>query len=129
MSQLADIERPTLFDYEMTLDLYYFAQMWKDRSKVVTKRDLEELTAAWGSKFDMLNLQWIYRSKRYYHMTSAQIYALLIPVHHRLKKDVVKALVEAENMSAFPSCWNKPIMRNGMIPSRSIRWNPCMQPL
>lgn len=34
-------------------------------------------------------------------MTSAQIYALLIPVHHRLKKDVVKALVEAENMSAF----------------------------
>ena len=101
LSQLADIERPTLFDYEMTLDLYYFAQMWKDRSKVVTKRDLEELTAAWGSKFDMLNLQWIYRSKRYYHMTSAQIYALLIPVHHRLKKDVVKALVEAENMSAF----------------------------
>lgn len=92
-----------LFDYEMTLDLYYFAQMWKDRSKVVTKRDLEELTAAWGSKFDMLNLQWIYRSKRYYHMTSAQIYALLIPVHHRLKKDVVKALVEAENMSAFPA--------------------------
>ena len=67
LSQLADIERPTLFDYEMTLDLYYFAQMWKDRSKVVTKRDLEELTAAWGSKFDMLNLQWIYRSKRYYH--------------------------------------------------------------
>ena len=61
LSQLADIERPTLFDYEMTLDLYYFAQMWKDRSKVVTKRDLEELTAAWGSKFDMLNLQWIYR--------------------------------------------------------------------
>ena len=44
LSQLADIERPTLFDYEMTLDLYYFAQMWKDRSKVVTKRDLEELT-------------------------------------------------------------------------------------
>ena len=41
LSQLADIERPTLFDYEMTLDLYYFAQMWKDRSKVVTKRDLK----------------------------------------------------------------------------------------
>ena len=74
----------------------------------MTKRDLEELTAAWGSKFDMLNLQWIYRSKRYYHMTSAQIYALLIPVHHRLKKDVVKALVEAENMSAFSQLLEHP---------------------
>ena len=103
LSQLADIERPTLFDYEMTLDLYYFAQMWKDRSKVVTKRDLEELTAAWGSKFDMLNLQWIYRSKQYYHMTAADIYALLIPVNYKLHKKDIAALVEAETMTAFES--------------------------
>ena len=103
LSQLADIERPTLFDYEMTLDLYYFAQMWKDRSKVVTKRDLEELTAAWGSKFDMLNLQWIYRSKQYYHMTAANIYALLIPVNYKLHKKDIAALVEAETMTAFES--------------------------
>lgn len=101
LSQLADIERPTLFDYEMTLDLYYFAQMWKDRSKVVTKRDLEELTAAWGSKFDMLNLQWIYRSKKYYHMSSADIYALLIPVHYRLSKNDITALVEASDLEEF----------------------------
>ena len=103
LSQLADIERPTLFDYEMTLDLYYFAQMWKDRSKVVTKRDLEELTAAWGGKFDMLNLQWIYRSKQYYHMTAADIYALLIPVNYKLHKKDIAALVEAETMTAFES--------------------------
>ena len=101
LSRLITIEQPTLFDYEMTLDLYYFSQLWKDRSKIVTKKDLEELTVAWGSKFDMLNLQWIYRSKRYYHMTSAEIYALLIPVEYRLKKETIRALVEAENMSVF----------------------------
>ncbi|MCI5648806.1 MAG: V0D/AC39 family V-type ATPase subunit [Fusicatenibacter sp.] len=101
LERLNTIERPTLFDYEMTLDLYYFVQMWKDKSNVVTGSDLEELTRAWGSKFDMLNLQWIYRSKRYYHMTSADIYALLIPVQYRLDKKTIRALVEAENMSAF----------------------------
>lgn len=101
LERLSSIEHPTLFDYEMTLDLYYFAQIWNDRNKISKKSELDVLTRAWGSKFDMLNLQWIYRSKRYYHMTSADIYALLIPVHYRLGKDTIKALVEAESMGAF----------------------------
>ena len=101
LAALAVLETPTLFDYEMALDLSYFSAIWKTKDKILSKKNLEEITKAYGNKFDLLNLQWIYRSKRYYHMTSAQIYALLIPVHHRLKKDVVKALVEAENMSAF----------------------------
>lgn len=98
---LSTMENPTLFDYEMTLDLYYFSHLWKQKEKIAKKKDLEELTKAWGSKFDMLNLQWIYRSKRYYHMTSADIYALIIPVHYHLKKTEVQSLVEAENMEAF----------------------------
>ena len=98
---LGTMENPTLFDYEMTLDLYYFSHLWKQKEKIAKKKDLEELTKAWGSKFDMLNLQWIYRSKRYYHMTSANIYALIIPVHYRLKKSEVKTLVEEENFDAF----------------------------
>ena len=98
---LNTMEHPTLFDYEMTLDLYYFSHLWKEREKIASKKDLEQLTKACGSKFDMLNLQWIYRSKRYYHMTSANIYALIIPVHYRLKKSEVKTLVEEENFDAF----------------------------
>ena len=98
---LGTIEHPTLFDYEMTLDLYYFCHLWKQREKIARKKDLEELTKAWGSKFDMLNLQWIYRSKQYYHMTAADIYALIIPVHYRLSQAEVQALVEAEDMEAF----------------------------
>lgn len=101
LEHLGSLEHPTLFDYEMTLDLYYFSHLWKQKEKIAKDKDLEELTRAWGSKFDMLNLQWIYRSKRYYHMTSAAIYALIIPVHYRLKKEQVQALVEAENMDAL----------------------------
>ena len=98
---LGTLEHPTLFDYEMTLDLYYFGHLWKQREKIAQKKDLEELTKAWGSKFDMLNLQWVYRSKQYYHMTSADIYALIIPVHYRLKKSELQTLVEAESMDVF----------------------------
>ena len=50
---------------------------------------------AYGEKFDMLNLQFIFRSKRFFHMAPADIYALLIPMNYKLKKEEINALVEA----------------------------------
>ena len=40
----------------------------------------------------MLNLQFILRSKRYYKMEPAAIYAQLIPVNYKLKKEEITAL-------------------------------------
>lgn len=98
---LAHLEKPDLFDYEMALDLYHFSTIWKIKDKILDKKDLKAITQAYGNKFDLLNVQWIYRSKKYYHMKSADIYALLIPVNHRLSSKDVTALVEAENMTVF----------------------------
>ena len=101
LQSLANLEKPTLFDYEMALDLYYFSTIWRTKDKILSKKDLEEITAAYGNKFDLLNLQWIYRSKQYYHVNTANIYALLIPVNYRLSKKDITALVESESTSAF----------------------------
>lgn len=49
----------------------------------------------------MLNLQWIYRAKKYYRMTPADIYALLIPVQYKLSQKEIIALAEAANMEEF----------------------------
>jgi len=100
-SKLLVMENPTLFDYEMTLDLYYFKEIWKMKDKLYKGQDLVELTKAYGSKFDMLNLQWIYRSKCYYNMSSADIYALLIPAKYRISNQQITAMVEAENTAAL----------------------------
>ena len=101
LSKLGRDYKPTLFDYGMALDQYYFANIWSVKEKLFKKRDLEEITTAYGNKFDMLNLQWIYRSKKYYHMSSTDIYALLIPVHYRLSKNDITALVEASDLEEF----------------------------
>lgn len=101
LSGISGAEPPTLFDYEMALDLYYFRLIWKNKDRIMKKRDLEEITAAYGQKFDMLNLQWIYRCKAYYHMASTDIYALLIPVHYKLRAPQIRLLVEAESPQAF----------------------------
>lgn len=101
LQALANLEKPTLFDYEMALDLFYFSTIWRTKDKILSRKDLEEITTAYGNKFDMLNIQWIYRSRQYYNMEPADIYALLIPVNYKLRKKDIAALVEAENASAF----------------------------
>ena len=84
-----------LFDYGMALDLYYFTQIWNVRKKLFKGTDLDEITRTYGEKFDMLNLQFIQRSKQYFHMNPADIYALLIPVNYKLKPEEIHDLVEA----------------------------------
>jgi V/A-type H+-transporting ATPase subunit C len=96
-----NLERPTLFDYEMTLDLFYFQLLWKNREKIVGKNEAKSLSKILGSKFDMLNIQWIYRCKKYYHMDSAGIYALLIPVNYHIRPRQISEMVEAEDTGAL----------------------------
>jgi len=91
----------TLFDYEVHLDLLYFKTIWKVMSKYLNKKSQELLIQCFGSKLDLLNIQWIYRSLKYYHLKSADIYALLIPFHYHLKKDQTAKLVEAGTMDEF----------------------------
>lgn len=96
-------DNPTLFDYEVALDLYYFSYIWKYKNKILKKKDLELITAAFGNKFDMLNLWWIHRAKQYFHMESPEIYALLIPVQYKLRKEQIRAFVESETEEEFAS--------------------------
>lgn len=109
LSKIQEHETALLFDYGMALDLYYFTQIWNIRKKLFKGKDLEEITRTYGEKFDMLNLQFIQRSKRYYNMNPANIYALLIPVNYKLKKEEITALVEApsyeEGRRIFQKTW------------------------
>ena len=109
LSKIQEHETALLFDYGMALDLYYFTQIWNIRKKLFKGKDLEEITCTYGEKFDMLNLQFIQRSKRYYNMDPASIYALLIPVNYKLKKEEITALVEApsyeEGRRIFQKTW------------------------
>ncbi|MDO4275133.1 MAG: V-type ATPase subunit [Eubacteriales bacterium] len=95
LSKIQEHETALLFDYGMALDLYYFTQIWNIRKKLFSGNDLAEITKAYGEKFDMLNLQFIQRSKRYFHMDPASIYALLIPMNYKLKKEEINALVDS----------------------------------
>jgi len=107
LSQMTNIENPTLFDYETALDLYYFGLLWKKKDKFLSKNDLTLVTNTFGQQIDLLNLQWIHRSRKYYNMSHPDIYALIIPVTYRLKKSDITALVEADSDDAFSNALKK----------------------
>lgn len=99
--KLNSLTSPTLFDYEMALDNYYFSQMWKKHSDFLKGVDLEIIRDNYGSKMDLLNIQWIFRSKNYYKISAAEIYSIIIPFHHKLRKSEVSALIESSSTDEF----------------------------
>lgn len=103
LKKLRDNTGVTLFDYDLTLNQYYLSDMWRKRKKILVKKELELYTRDCGSKIDLLNMQWIYRAKKYYHMQPADIYSLLVPIQYKIATDLIKELVEAPDIEAFES--------------------------
>ena len=107
LKKLDGVADTTLFDYENALNLFYMKRMWNEFSKVMKHRDLKVIREIYGSEIELLNLDWIYRAKKYYHMTPADIYAFIIPVHFKLHKDLFKRIVEAADIEEMESLLKK----------------------
>ena len=99
--KLKDTSEATLYDYETVLEQYYFKNAWTRQRKALDKKEKEIYTRDCGMKIDLLNLNWIYRAKKYYHMLPPDIYLMTIPIHYRIKVDEFKALVEAPTVDQF----------------------------
>ena len=99
LRRVYELGNATLFDYELCLDVLQFTLVWKNKGKYLSGNDLKIVTEDYGYRIDIINIQWIYRIKSYYHVSNADIYSYLIPIYYKLKKHEIKALVEAENIN------------------------------
>ncbi|MGF7144630.1 V/A-type H+-transporting ATPase subunit C [Anaerotaenia torta] len=91
----------TSFDYEMTLDVYYFTRSWKLKDSLLRGKNRTAFTQRMGTEIDLLNIMWIYRSKKMYDMNSAQIFTYLIPVNYKLSISQLSRLVQAATTEEF----------------------------
>ena len=107
MQKLDHVESASLFDYEMTLDLYYFSMIWKQNSKQTKGKTKSLLARSLGSQIDLLNMMWIYRAKKYYQMSEASTYTLLIPVTYKLHDSDIRAMVAAADERALEEAIQK----------------------
>lgn len=91
----------TLYDYDLTLELYYFSMMWKDEKRLLKGKERKIFMKDYGMKIDLTNIRWIYRAKKYYNMLPPDIYMMMIPIQYRFSKEEFKALVEAPTVEEF----------------------------
>ena len=118
LTALARRGHATLSECENTLDMVYFRYIWLVRKKYLKKKEQEIITQCFGTRMDMLNLQWIWRSKKFYRLSAADIYAVLIPIHLHLTADEIRKLVQAENLEALESLlletYYGPVLKEGL---------------
>ena len=89
------------FDYEMALDVYYFTKSWRLKDKILTGNDQKAFTLQLGTEIDLLNIMWIYRSKKMYDMNSADIFTYLIPINYKLTIAQLSKLIAAVTLEEF----------------------------
>ncbi len=91
----------TSFDYEMSLDVYYFTKSWRLKDTILKGANRTAFTQRMGTEIDLQNIMWIYRSKKMYDMSSAQIFTYLIPVNYKLGVSQLSRLVQAVTLDEF----------------------------
>lgn len=95
---ISNTEHFNIFGIEMTLDVYYFVTAWKSAIKLLGKKDRRIVSRSLGSEMDILNLLWIFRSKKFYNIPSELIYSYIIPIKYRLRQEQIAELVTAGNI-------------------------------
>lgn len=112
----------TSFDYEMKLDIHYYIQAWKLKNKILKGDNLKAETVSLGLEIDMLNIIWLYRSKKFYDTHTQNAYTFIIPVTYKLKKEKLIKLMETTTLDEFhavlkTTCYEElvPVLMNGTI--------------
>lgn len=89
-----------LFRFEMVLDMAYYSILQREWSKL-SKRDIGILEHAQGVIADLLNLQWIYRGKKFYSFMPEELLNYTINIGYRLNYNFIKNLCYAANLEEF----------------------------
>ena len=97
LRDIQKLENASLFNYEISLDLFFFSYIWNHQNSFVPKGEKKYFQHLFGSQIDLLNILWIYRCKNYYILSDSQIYSFLIPIYHHIDKSDIKRFVEADN--------------------------------
>lgn len=94
--------KETLFRFEMALDRAFFSIM-EENVKRLDKTDQRAFFDLYGSYIDMLNLQWIYRGKKYYNLTPEEIFNYTINRGYRFNYIRIKEFCYSKDIEDFAS--------------------------
>lgn len=89
-----------LFRIEMTLDFIYFSMLRKYIKKL-DKESANIIKNINGEYCDLINIQWIFRSKKYYKLNPEEIFNYTIYDWNKVNRDMLKKLCYCNNLTEF----------------------------
>lgn len=114
-----------IFDYALALDSYYFEICFKFAKKELKGDESKEVLSILGTRSDFLNMQWIYRTKKYYKVSNAKIYATLTPHYYKLSVDEIKQMAEAEDLDEFYEIFDNTFY--GKLSAKLFKFRPSIE--
>lgn len=115
----------SIFEYTLALDSYYFDICFKFANKELKGEESKEVLSILGTRCDFLNMQWIYRTKKYYKVKDTEVYSTLIPHYYKLDIDEIKQMVEAENLEEFEALFDATYY--GKLSSKLFKTKPSIE--
>lgn len=94
------------FHIEMNLYLSLFRDLF-DKVKKLNKKDREAAKDIIGFKIDLLNIQWIYRAKKYYNITPEEVFIYSLEGGKSIGYDKIKKLCYSNSSTDFAKLVNK----------------------
>lgn len=96
------IENAPLEEIEVKLDKFYFEKIYK-----LAKKYNKNLLYLIGTEIDLLNVIWIYRSKKYFKYSENEIKEILIPINYKLSKKNIDDLINSEDFIDMKAVLNE----------------------
>ena len=98
LNQLAKSrETVTIFDFEMTLDIYYYQLLSASVQKLLKGAEKKHMMELIGSEADMLNLMWIYRSRVKLELPPELVYSYIIPMYYHIRQGDILKMANAKS--------------------------------
>lgn len=112
------IENAPLEEIEVKLDKYYFEEIFKLSKKV--NQNLVEII---GKEIDLLNIIWIYRSKKYFKYKPEQIKKLLISINYKISKEEMNKIINSSDFDEMKKILENTIYKNVFDNENNIEYN------
>lgn len=87
-----EIENVPLEEIEVKLDKFYFNKVYH-----MAEKENKELQDLIGTEIDLLNIIWIYRSKKYFNYSEDEINDIIIHINYKLNKNTLKELLNVNS--------------------------------
>jgi len=92
----------TLFPVEMAIDNYKLCEIFRSTERL-KGREKKVLADLYGTRADLLNLYWLYRSRRFFSMSPEEMISRILPFRRHLGRKELRKLVFAPDLSTFHS--------------------------